>query len=61
MHRDTTRYLTQLLLPVLDDVGVEGWLHRPRGQYGDLTPLELLESGDDDLVVALALELVRTA
>lgn len=61
MHRDTTRYVVALLLPVLDDRGVEGWLHRPRPQYGDRTPLQLLDEGDDDAVVALALDLVRTA
>jgi hypothetical protein len=61
VQRDTAHYLTQLLLPVLDDRGVEGWLHRPRPQYGDLTPLQMIDAGEDDLAVSLALDLVRTA
>ncbi|MFN8169014.1 MAG: antitoxin Xre/MbcA/ParS toxin-binding domain-containing protein [Candidatus Nanopelagicales bacterium] len=60
MHRDTERYVVALLLPVLDDRGVEGWLHRPRHQLGDRTPLELLAAGDEDVVIALALDLVHT-
>ncbi len=61
MHRDTAHYVVELLLPVLDDVGVEGWLRRPRPQLGYRTPQQLLAAGDDDAVIALALDLLRTA
>jgi hypothetical protein len=61
MCRDTTRYVVELLLPVLDDVGVEGWLRRPRPQFGDRTPQQLLAAGADDAVISMALDLVRTA
>ena len=59
MCRDTTRFVMELLLPVLDDRGLEGWLRRPRAQYGDLTPQQLLEAGDDEAVLALAMALVH--
>ena len=51
----------ELLLPVLDDRGVQGRLQRPRAQFGALTPQQLLEAGDDDAVISLAMDLVRTA
>ncbi len=61
MSTDTTRRVVELLLPVLDDCGVSGWLARPRHQLGDRTPQELLDEGEDDTVLALALALRRSA
>lgn len=61
MSSESTRRVVELLLPVLDDDGVRGWLERPRHQLGDRTPQELLDEGDDDAVLALALALRRTA
>jgi uncharacterized protein (DUF2384 family) len=61
MSTDTTRRVVELLLPVLDDHGVEGWLHRPRHQLGDRSPQELLDDGEEDTVLAMALALRRTA
>lgn len=61
MNTESTRRVVELLLPVLDDDGVRGWLDRPRHQLGDRTPQELLDEGDDHTVLALALALRRTA
>ena len=61
MSTDTSHRVVALLLPVLDDVGVEGWLNRPRRQLGDLTPRQLLDQGHDAEVLALALALRRDA
>ncbi len=61
MSSESTRRVVELLLPVLDDAGVRAWLERPRHQLGDRTPRELLDEGDDDAVLALALALRRTA
>jgi len=61
MCRDATRFVRELLLPVLDDQGVQGWLNRPRARYDQLTPQQMLDAGDEDAVVGLALDLVRTA
>jgi uncharacterized protein (DUF2384 family) len=61
MSTDTTRRVVELLLPVLDDDGVQGWLRRPRHQLGDRSPQELLDEGQDDAVLALALALRRSA
>lgn len=57
MVNDKARYVVALLLPVLDDLGVEGWLNRPRHQLGDRTPRQLLDEGHDAAVLALALAL----
>jgi len=57
MSTDTTRRVVALMQPVLDDVGAEGWLDRPRRQLGDLTPRQLLDLGQDTDVPALALAL----
>lgn len=61
MSSESTRRVVALLLPVLDDHGVRGWLERPRHQLGDRTPQELLDEGDDATVLAMALALRRTA
>ena len=61
MTTSTTRRVVELLLPVLDDHGVEGWLKRPRHQLGDRSPQELLALGEDDTVLAMALALHRGA
>ena len=57
MSSDTTRRVVELLLPVLDDDGVRGWLNRPRHQLGDRSPQQLLADGQDDTVLAMALAL----
>jgi hypothetical protein len=61
MSTDTRHRVVTLLLPVLDDVGVEGWLNRRRRQLGDRTPQQLLDQGQDAVVLALALALRRDA
>jgi len=61
MSSDTTRRVVELLLPVLDDDGVQGWLNRPRHQLGDRTPKQLLAEGQDDTVLAMALALRHSA
>jgi hypothetical protein len=61
MSTQTIHRVVALLLPVLDDVGVEGWLDRPRQQLGDRTPRQLLDQGEDADVLALALALRRSA
>ena len=59
MSTDTTRRVVALLLPVLDDAGVAGWLDRPRHQFGDRTPRQLLDQGQDTDVLVMALSLRR--
>ena len=61
MSTETTRRVVELLLPVLDDRGVAGWLNRPRHQLGDRSPQELLDEGEDDTVLAMALALRHSA
>jgi hypothetical protein len=61
MRTSTTQRVVHLLLPVLDDVGVEGWMDRPRHQYGYRTPRQLLAQGRDVDVLRLALALLRSA
>lgn len=61
MSRSTAQRVVALLLPVLDDVGVDGWMNRPRHQFGDQTPRQLLAEGRDVDVLRLALALVRDA
>ena len=61
MSTDTTHRVVALLLPVLDDHGVQGWLTRPRHRLGDRSPQELLDEGEDDAVLAMALALRRGA
>lgn len=61
MSTESTRRVVELLLPVLDDDGVQGWLRRPRHQLGDRSPQELLDEGEDRTVLALALALRRSA
>lgn len=61
MSTESTRRVVELLLPVLDDRGVAGWLERPRGRLGGRTPQELLDDGDDDTVLAMALALRASA
>lgn len=58
MSTSTTQRVVALLLPVLDDIGVEGWMNRPRRQYGDRTPRQLLAQGRDVEVLRLAMALV---
>ena len=60
MRTSTTQRVVALLLPVLDDVGVEGWMNRPRHQYDDRTPRQLLAQGRDVDVLTLALALLRS-
>lgn len=59
MATSTSQRVVAMLLPVLDDVGVEGWMDRPRGQFDHRTPRQLLAEGRDVDVLALALRLLR--
>jgi hypothetical protein len=61
MATDAMGRVVELLLPVLDDDGVAGWLNRPRGELGDRSPQQLLAAGDDDVVLAMAIALRLSA
>lgn len=61
MATDAMGRVVELLLPVLDDDGVAGWLARRRSELGDRSPQELLAAGDDDVVLAMAIALRLSA
>jgi hypothetical protein len=61
MSTSTAQRVVAMLLPVLDDVGVEGWLDRPRQQFDHRTPRQLLADGRDVDVLTLAMRLLREA
>ena len=60
-HRTRTAPGAGLTAAWAHDDGVEGWLKRPRHQLGDRSPQELLDDGEDDTVLAMALALRRSA